>query len=145
RPNWFAHGGVKPVTEYAFGRQNWFACHAHEHRACRENVAIFDQTGFSKYLVKGPDALPVLQRFYGWDGDVAVGRTVYTGMFNRRGMFESDLTVIRLGQSEFYLVGGTAQSVRDLDWIRRNLQPDERVELVDITEAFSVLSVMGPQ
>src|SRR5437879_1030291 len=61
RPNWFAGEGVEPNVRYSFGRQNWFECHAREHRACRENVAIFDQTGFSKYLFKGPDALNVLQ------------------------------------------------------------------------------------
>jgi 4-methylaminobutanoate oxidase (formaldehyde-forming) len=145
RPNWFARSGLKPVAEYSFGRQNWFSCHAHEHRACRESVAIFDQTGFSKYLVQGPDALQVLQRLCGGDIDVPIGKTVYTGMFNRRGMFETDLTVIRLGADKFYLVGGTAQTVRDLDWIGRNLQPSERVDLVDVTESFSVISVMGPQ
>jgi heterotetrameric sarcosine oxidase gamma subunit len=144
RPNWFARDGVKPVVEYSFGRQNWFDCHAREHRACRENVAIFDQTGFSKYLFQGPDALDVLQRLCGADLDVPVGKTVYTGMFNDRGMFESDLTVIRLAADEFYLVGGTSQTVRDLDWIRRNLDPAERAQLVDVTEAFSVISVMGP-
>src|SRR5206468_3953072 len=46
RPNWFARGGMKPLMEYSFGRQNWFECHAAEHKACRERIAIFDQTGF---------------------------------------------------------------------------------------------------
>jgi 4-methylaminobutanoate oxidase (formaldehyde-forming) len=144
RPNWFATGGVKPITEYSFGRQNWFDCHAREHRACRENVAIFDQSGFSKYLFKGPDALEVLQRLCGADVDVPYGKAVYTGMFNDRGTFESDLTVIRLGREEFYLISGTTQTVRDLDWIRRNLRNGERVDLTDLTEAYSVIGVMGP-
>jgi 4-methylaminobutanoate oxidase (formaldehyde-forming) len=144
RPNWFARDGRKPVVEYSFGRQNWFACHAYEHQACRERVAIFDQTGFSKYIFKGPDALHVLQRLCAADIDVPTGKTVYTGMFNERGMFESDLTVIRLGPGEFYLISGTSQAVRDCDWIRRNQRPDERAELVDVTEANSVIGVMGP-
>ena len=144
RPNWFARDGVRPVTEYSFGRQNWFENHAREHRACRENVAIFDQSGFSKYSCQGPDALQVLQRLCGADLDGPLGKAFYTGMFNSRGAFESDLTVVRLGADEFYLVTGTSQTVRDMDWIRRNLQPGERVELADITEAWSVISVMGP-
>ena len=144
RPNWFASGGVKPVTEYSFGRQNWFECHAREHRACRENVAVFDQTGFSKYLFKGPDALNVLQRLCGADVDMHIGKAVYTGMLNSRGTFESDLTVIRVAADEFYLVSGTSQTVRDLDWIRRNLQPGEHADLTDVTEAYSVIGVMGP-
>jgi glycine cleavage system aminomethyltransferase T len=144
RPNWFAAQGLKPVTEYSFGRQNWFECHAEEHRACRENVAIFDQSGFSKYLFKGPDALNVLQRLCGADVDVSIGKAVYTGMFNARGTFESDLTVLRLANDEFYLISGTSQTVRDLDWIRRNLRAGERADLTDITEAYGVIGVMGP-
>jgi 4-methylaminobutanoate oxidase (formaldehyde-forming) len=145
RPNWFATGGLKPVTEYSFGRQNWFDCHAREHRGCRENVAIFDQCGFSKYLCQGPDALNLLQRLCGADVDVPKGKAVYTGMFNHRGTFESDLTVIRLDREEFYLISGTSQTIRDLDWIRRSLQDDERDCITDVTEAYGVIGVMGPK
>jgi 4-methylaminobutanoate oxidase (formaldehyde-forming) len=145
RPNWFATKGVKPEVQYSFGRQNWFACHAAEHRACRERVALFDQTGFSKYVLKGPDAASVLQRLCANDVDVPVGRVVYTGLFNERGGFESDLTAVRTGLNEFYLISGTAQTVRDLDWIGRHVRPDEHAETMDVTSAWCVLGVMGPQ
>ncbi|MCI0745794.1 MAG: FAD-dependent oxidoreductase [Verrucomicrobia subdivision 3 bacterium] len=145
RPNWFARGGVKPFMEYSFGKQNWIDCHAAEHRACRERVAVFDQTGFSKYVVRGKHAVNLLQRLCGNDVDVPVGRVVYTGMFNERGGFESDLTVVCTGREEFYLISGTAQTVRDLDWIRRHISPEEDAEVVDVTSAWSVLGVMGPQ
>jgi heterotetrameric sarcosine oxidase gamma subunit len=135
---------TKPATEYSFGRQNWFANHAAEHRATRENVAIFDQTGFSKYLVRGRDAVKVLQRLCGNNVDVPVGRTVYTGLFNERGGIESDLTGVRLGPDEFYLISGTSQTWRDLDWIRRNIRNGEHAEAVDVTNGYGVLGVMGP-
>src|SRR5205809_5288968 len=104
RPNWFARSGShqgaddqerntriaeSPLTEYSFGRQNWFANQAIEHRAAREKVAIFDQSGFSKFILRGPDATSLLQRLCGNNADVAVGKTVYTGLFNQRGGFES--------------------------------------------------------
>ena len=144
RPNWFARAGMKPEMQYSFGRQNWFECHAAEHRAARERVALFDQSGFSKLLLKGHDALAVLQRLCGNEMDVPDGRAVYTGMFNARGGFETDLTVVRLSRNEFYLVTGTAQAVHDSDWITRHIQLHEQVEWVDVTEAFGVIGVMGP-
>lgn len=144
RPNWFAGEGVAAKAEYSFDRQNWFDQHGREHRACRENVAIFDQTGFSKYCFRGPDSVNVLQRLCGAEMDVAPGKAVYTGMFNARGTFESDLTAIRLDAEEYYLISGTSQTVRDLNWIRRNVRPEEHAELTDVTEAYSVISVMGP-
>jgi sarcosine dehydrogenase len=144
RPNWFARNGTKPMVAYSFGRQNWFECHAAEHRATRENVAVFDQTGFSKFLLKGRDAVTLLQRLCGNNVDVPTGRAVYTGMFNARGGFESDLTVIRLSADQFYIVTGTSQTVRDSDWIKRNVEASEQVELTDVTSKYSVIGVMGP-
>lgn len=144
RPNWFAHGNTEPVMNYSFGRQNWFACHAREHRAARENVAVFDQTGFSKYLFKGRDVVAILQRLCGNDIEVPVGKAVYTSLLNERGRCESDLTMVRSDTEEYYIVSGTAQTVRDQDWITRHVRPEERAELVDVTEAYSVLGVMGP-
>ena len=145
RPNWFARDGMKPVTEYSFGRQNWFQCHAAEHRAARETVAIFDQTGFSKFVFKGRDVVSVLQRLCGNDVDVPTGQAVYTGMFNVRGGIESDLTVIRIGPAEYLIITGSSQTVRDFDWISRNLRPDEQAALVDVTHGLSVIGVMGPR
>lgn len=147
RPNWFAlpgNGATKPEMQYAWGRQNWFPNHAAEHRAARESVALFDQSGFGKLRVTGPDAASFLQRLCGNDVDVAPGRLVYTGLFNARGGFESDLTVVRLGRDDFYLVTGTTQPRRDQDWLRRNRRPEERVEILDETVSTGVLSVMGP-
>ena len=144
RPNWFARDGLKPTMEYSFNRQNWFFNHATEHRAAREGVAVFDQTGFGKLVVQGRDAMTVLQRLCGNNVDVPVGKVVYTGMFNERGGFESDLTVVRIATDEFYLITGTAQPVRDADWIRRHIHPNEHVSVVDVTNSFGVLGVMGP-
>lgn len=144
RPNWFARNGLKPVAEYSFGRQNWFPCHAAEHRAARESVAVFDQSAFSKFIFRGRDAVAVLQRLCGNNVDVPGGRAVYTGLFNERGGFESDLTVIRAGASEYLIVTGTAQTVRDFDWITRQVRAGEQVELLDVTSSMSVIGVMGP-
>jgi 4-methylaminobutanoate oxidase (formaldehyde-forming) len=134
----------KPVTEYSFGPQNWFANHAAEHRAARENVAVFDQTGFSKFVFKGDDVVGVLQRLCGNNVDVPIGQAVYTGLFNERGGFESDLTVLRTGEREFLIITGSSQTVRDFDWITRNIRAGERAGLVDATTGYSILGVMGP-
>lgn len=144
RPIWFANKGQKPIMDHSFGRQNWFDNHAAEHRAAREAIAVFDQTSFSKFVLKGPDACKVLQRLCGNDVDKPIGSVIYTGMFNDSGTFESDLTVIRMAEDTYYIVTSTAQTVRDIDWITRNMTEDDRAELVNVTPQFSVIGVMGP-
>ncbi len=145
RPNWFARGEIAPVNKYSFERQHWFPCHEAEHRACRESVALFDQSAFSKFNFRGRDSVAVLQWICGNNVDVRSGKTIYTGLFNDRGGFESDLTLVRVTDDEFYIITGTAQTGRDLAWINRRVEPEERVELIDVTNRFGVLGVMGPK
>jgi 4-methylaminobutanoate oxidase (formaldehyde-forming) len=142
RANYFAPGGEE--IPYSYGRPGWLPYCLEEQRATRDNVAIFDQTSFAKLLLQGRDALAVLQRLCANDVSVAPGRMVYTATLNARGGFESDLTVIRLGERDFLLVTGTAQAIRDRDWITRHIG-DAVAILTDVTSAWSVLSVMGPK
>src|SRR5262245_28295574 len=106
RANWFATPGMEPVYRYSYGRQNWFASSAAEHRAVREAVGLFDQSSFCKLRLEGPDALAVLQRLCANDVDVPPGRLVYTQMLNARGGIEADLTVTRLAADAFFIVTG---------------------------------------
>jgi 4-methylaminobutanoate oxidase (formaldehyde-forming) len=144
RPNWFAPKGVVPVVRYSFKTQNWFKYSQIEHRATRSNVAVFDQSSFSKYIFKGRDVVEILQYLCGNDIDVPIGKIVYTGMFNKRGTFESDLTVLRLSENEFYIVTSSAQTRHDFDWIERHIPEDAKATLADMTSAYAVLGVMGP-
>lgn len=145
RANWFAPDGTTPETVYSFGRQNWHDAVAAEHAAVRDGVAIFDQTSFGKLLVQGKDACAQLNRICAGNVDVEIGQTVYTGLLNSRGGFESDLTVLRLKAQEFLLITGSAQACRDGDWISRNFSEDAHVFLTDVTSSWSVLAVMGPK
>ncbi len=144
RVNWLAPPGVPPRVDYTFGRPGWLSHAAREHRAAREGVALFDQTSFGKLQLDGPDAGALLDRLAANDVAVAVGRTVYTPMLNERGGYESDLTISRVGPETWFLVTGSAQRVRDADWIRRHAA-GLRVTLADVTEAWATLGLMGPR
>ncbi|MGO9220419.1 MAG: GcvT family protein [Streptosporangiaceae bacterium] len=150
RPNVFAPPdltppGRPPVIEYSWDEPEWLPWSAAEQRAARRDVALFDQTSFSKYLLTGPDSERVLQWLCTADVAVPPGRTVYTGMLNERGRYESDLTVTRLSAEEFLLVSSSATTERDQDHIRRRIPRDAGARLVDMTSAYGVLGVMGPR
>ncbi len=144
RPNFFGTPGTTPVVEYAFGRQSWWDNHRAEHMACREHAAIFDQSGFGKLEVTGPDAVAVLNRLCANDVDVAPGQLVYTAMLDDRGRFFSDLTVLRLADDRFRLITGTAQRIRDFWHVSRGILSGEVCVVTDVTADYAVLSVMGP-
>jgi glycine cleavage system aminomethyltransferase T/glycine/D-amino acid oxidase-like deaminating enzyme len=145
RPNWFAPEGVEPKYEYTYGRQNWFEHSAAEHRACRENAALFDQTSLAKILVQGPDAAAVLNKISSANVDVQPGTSVYTTWLNDRGGIEADLTVNRLDEERFLVVTAYTTQLKDSDWIIRNVPDGSRVAVTDVTSAWATLGIFGPK
>ncbi len=143
RPIWFDAPGA-PLPAHGFGKPGWLPRVEAEQRAVRSAAGLFDETSFSKFVLQGRDSLDLLQHLCANDMSGPVGAVTYTGMLNARGGFESDLTVMRTGESEFFVVTGTAQATRDADWIRRNAG-DRFVALTDVTGAWSVLALMGPK
>ncbi len=144
RPNWYAPEGVEPKYEYSYKRQNWFAYAAAEHKAVREAVGLLEQTSFSKFLVQGRDAEAALQRICANDVAVPEGRVVYTQWLNERGGIEADLTITRLAEDSFIVITGAAVGVHDRHWLRRNIPDDAHVTIADVTSAYAVIGVMGP-
>jgi glycine cleavage system aminomethyltransferase T/glycine/D-amino acid oxidase-like deaminating enzyme len=145
RANWYAPQGVEPRYAYSYARQNWFPWSAEEHRAVREGVGLFDQTSFGKILVQGRDAEAQLNRVCAGDVAVQPGRLVYTPWLNERGGIESDVTVSRLDETRFMVVTTGTSTMKDLDWLRRTIDPEARVAITDMTSAEAVISVMGPR
>jgi len=147
RPNFFAPSPQEARIEYSWGHQNWHEWVAEEHRACRERVALFDMSSFAKLLLKGAGARVALELLIANEPPKSPGETVYTGMLNERGGYESDFTVTMLDRDEYLIVTGSAQAVRDRDTIERVLSAmptDPHCTVFDITSMLAVIAVMGP-
>ena len=127
--------------QYTLGRPNWLEAVSQEQLAMRKGVGILDQTSFGKLRVRGRDALRLLERVCA----NRIGELTYTPMLNRKGGYESDVTVQRWGDEDFLIVTGSAQPVRDAAWIRRHIASNEEVIVEDVSEAWSVISVLGPK
>ena len=145
RPNWFAASGETQLDEYSFERPNWFGAVAREHRAAREQVAVFDQTSFAKFLMVGRDAEKAMSWICANDVAKPAGSLIYTQMLNAKGGIECDLTVARLADGRYYIVTGTGFATHDFDWISRQIPAGLDAQLVDVTSAYAVLALMGPR
>lgn len=143
RPNWYAREDQERRYEYSFGKQNWFENAGNECRATREAVALYDQTSFVKFDVRGPDAAAGLNWMSGNDVAGDSGRVVYTQWLNDRGGIEQDLTVTRLSEEHFMVVSGSGAPTRDASHLRRSLD-GMNVEVRDITEQMTMFGIMGP-
>jgi glycine cleavage system aminomethyltransferase T/glycine/D-amino acid oxidase-like deaminating enzyme len=144
RPNWYAKEGQKAEYEYSFGPQNWFENAAEEHKAVRETVGLFDQSSFVKYRVEGRDAEAFLNRISTNNMCVANGKVVYTQWLNGHGGIEADVTITRLSKTAYMVVTACASQIRDMNWMSRQLGENEHVVLTDVSSAYAVLGIMGP-
>jgi 4-methylaminobutanoate oxidase (formaldehyde-forming) len=73
-----------------------------------------------------------------------MGKVVYTQLLNARGGIEADVTVTRLGEDDFYLVTGSGFGRHDITFLRRHAPGDESLAIDDVSSAWGVLNVCGP-
>jgi 4-methylaminobutanoate oxidase (formaldehyde-forming) len=142
RPNVFA---PPAALGYTWGKPDWLRWCRAEQRATRNAVAVFDQTSFGKISVRGRDAERVLQWLCTADVAVEPGQVVYTGMLNERGGYEADVTVTRISYDEYFIVTSSGSIVRDIDWITRHIPDDAHADVTDMSGAYAVFGVMGPE
>lgn len=144
RPNWYAEGDQEAAYVYDFGRQNWFGNNRREHLAVREAVGVFDQSSFSKLLVQGRDAERVLNRIATANVAVPVGKVIYTQFLNVRGGVEADLTITRLAEDRYLIVTAAFTQTHVHAWVAENIPDDAVCVVTDITGAYAMLNVQGP-
>ncbi len=152
RPQWFEANRplVDGVThEWArrsgWAAQLWSPIEGAEHLATRETAALFDLTPYVKLDVDGPDALAFLERVCANRIDRPSGNVVYTAMLAASGGIRCDLTVTRGGEDDFMVVTGGGSGMHDLAWLRSQLRPDERVNIVNMTDHRFCLGLWGPR
>jgi 4-methylaminobutanoate oxidase (formaldehyde-forming) len=144
RANVFAPHGVEPEIEYTWDKPNWLPWSAAEHRATRNDVALCDQTSFGKLLIKGSDAEELLQWLCTADVAVEPGRAVYTRHAQRPRRLRGRRHPHPPEPRRVPPVTSAGSAVRDLDWITRHIRPGSNVAVVDVTSAYAVCGVMGP-
>ena len=145
RANWFAEQGEEPVDNYSYGRPNWHEQVGEEHQAIRERVGIIDQSSFAKFIVAGKNAGEALQQLSSNRILKETGSVAYTQMLNSHGGIECDVTVTRLFDDEFLVVGGTGYVTHHFCHLRNNLhQIDPNLKVKDATQNYSTLSISGP-
>jgi aminomethyltransferase len=126
-----------------------------EARTVRSSCGIFDVSHMGRLMVKGDkgqgtrdkqgddNVAKALDRLVTMDvSGMAVGQVRYGFLCNERGGIVDDLTVAKLGESEFLLVVNAARREVDFAWTRQHLPAD--IELVDRTFETAMIAVQGP-
>ena len=144
-PSWFAPPGTKPlIKNQNFGRQSYFDYWKSEHEACRNNVALFDMSFMSKFLVSGDDAGKFLNYLSTANVDGETGKITYTQWLNRDGYMEADLTITKLRSDEFLVIATDTMHGHVLNHMKRHLTNQQHVFVSDVTNSYAQINLQGP-
>jgi dimethylglycine dehydrogenase len=123
--------------------RNWNDLVRAEVRAVRENVGVTDLGGFSKFTLAGKGAAAMLDRLL-CSRLPRTGRIGLCYALDVKGGVVSELTVTRVAEDRFYLVGASTAEWHDEDLLRAALPADGSARLECLHGRVGTLVIAGP-
>ncbi len=115
-----------------------------EHATVRNAVGVFDVSHMGEFILKGENALDLIQRVTSNDASKLYdGKIQYSCLPNENGGIVDDLLVYRIDEKTYMLVVNASNIEKDWNWIQKF--NDKGVEMHNISDQTSLLAVQGPK
>ena len=114
-----------------------------EHATVRKNAGVFDVSHMGEFILKGEDALDLIQRVTTNDASkLTAGKAQYSCLTNEQGGIVDDLLVYCIEENKVYMLVVNASNIeKDWNWISTQYTG---VEMHNITDKTCLLAVQGP-
>ncbi len=137
--------GAKIVPFAGFDMPVRYSSDLDEHNTVRNGVGIFDVSHMGEFVVKGDDALALIQRVSANDASALYdGKVQYSYLPNGRGGIVDDLLVYRISEIEYMLVVNASNIDKDWQWISQHVREDDNLTLVNVSADMCLFAVQGP-
>ena len=116
-----------------------------EHHCVRNNAGVFDVSHMGEFILKGPDALDLIQRVTSNDAaKLTDGEAQYSCLPNEQGGIVDDLLVYCVEENKVYMLVVNASNIeKDWNWISSH--NTKGVEMHNISDKTALLAVQGPK
>ena len=115
-----------------------------EHHAVRTAAGLFDIDHMGQFMVRGPDALPYLQRVMTWDvSTLQPDDAHYSLMCYEDGTVVDDVFIYRR-DDDYMVVVNAANRKKDLRWMVQQARGFE-VTITDVSDETYMLALQGPK
>jgi aminomethyltransferase len=115
-----------------------------EHESVRNAVGVFDVSHMGEFVLRGPNALALIQKFASNDASVLFdGKAQYSCMPNGKGGIVDDLIIYRVNSEEYFIVVNASNIEKDWNWI--SSLNDLGVEMENLSDQYSLLAIQGPK
>lgn len=115
-----------------------------EHAAVRKNAGIFDVSHMGEFILKGENALDLIQRVTSNDAfKLSEGKAQYSCMPNETGGIVDDLLVYCIEENKVYMLVVNASNIeKDWNWIVQH--NTKNAEMHNISDKTCLLAIQGP-
>lgn len=115
-----------------------------EHAAVRNNAGVFDVSHMGEFMLKGPDALDLIQRVTTNDASkLSNGKAQYSCLTNENGGIVDDLIVYCIEENSIYMLVVNASNIeKDWNWISKF--NTKNVDMENISDKTCLLAIQGP-
>jgi aminomethyltransferase len=115
-----------------------------EHATVRNAVGVFDVSHMGEFILKGENALDLIQRVTSNDASkLHDGKVQYSCLPNKDGGIVDDLLVYRIDEKSYMLVVNASNIEKDWNWIQQFNTAN--VEMHNISDKTSLLAIQGPK
>ncbi len=116
-----------------------------EHAAVRKNAGMFDVSHMGEFMLKGENALDLIQRVTTNDvAKISDGQAQYNCLPNAQGGIVDDLIVYCIEKDKTYMLVVNASNIeKDWNWI--SSFNTKGVEMHNISEKTCLLAIQGPK
>ena len=115
-----------------------------EHATVRNNAGVFDVSHMGEFILKGENALDLIQRVTTNDAaNLTAGQAQYSCLPNREGGIVDDLLVYCLEPNKSYMLVVNAGNI-DKDWNWISSFNEKGVEMHNISDKTCLLAIQGP-
>jgi aminomethyltransferase len=115
-----------------------------EHATVRNAVGVFDVSHMGEFILKGQNALDLIQRVTSNDASKLYdGKIQYSCLPNANSGIVDDLLVYRLDEKSYMLVVNASNIEKDWNWIQKF--NTDNVEMHNISDQTSLLAIQGPK
>ncbi|WP_462266590.1 glycine cleavage system aminomethyltransferase GcvT [Mucilaginibacter sp.] len=136
--------GAKMVPFAGYNMPVQYAGINAEHDTVRKAVGVFDVSHMGEFILKGDQALDLIQRVTSNDAaKLYDGKVQYSCLPNEEGGIVDDLLVYRVDEKTYMLVVNASNIEKDWNWISKF--NTNGVEMKDISDRTSLLAVQGPK
>jgi aminomethyltransferase len=116
-----------------------------EHLRTRTQAGLFDVSHMGEIDVRGPEAIPFVNRLTSNDVTKLVdGQAQYSALTTPEGTVIDDLLVYRFAADHLLLVVNAGTTEKDWDWIESH-HDKENVELKNVSADFCQIAIQGPR